>query len=322
MLPTYFIRFDLWRGDLAVMEMQVRFALRHGMGLEAGVRSKQDLALLNECLGQFPGIRDVVVHIRRGQEYEFYLSDDDPGRNREYVRTAVALFNVLPGTACIVHDETDPHARTLSPSRMEAYIGSCRALDPALAQLGKRLYVEFSARLPTPDYLRLMAGIRAGGVAHVGACIDTGHVYYYFRKKVGQSRGKAVESLGRFVGNVRKTGVPVVFHVHDCEPGYSHPRYHVSDHLPVGEGEIGPEGFGRIAGHLAGAAVTLEILPFTDPAGAALTREEVRLLAGYAAAHDIEERREIHDGKIIKRTLEAMAESRQALDRIIAGSQD
>lgn len=319
-VPAYFIRFDLRGGDRAIMEMQARFALRHGMGLEAGIRSKQDLMILNEFLGQLPGTPDLAVHIRRGREYDFYLSDDDAGRNREYVRAALALFEVLPGTACIVHDETDPHARTLSPSRMEAYIDSCRALDPQLARLGKRLYVEFSGSLHAPDYLRLMEGIRAGGVENVGACIDTGHVYYYFRKKRGQSRGQAVESLGRFIGEVRATGVPVTFHVHDCEPGYSHPRYHVSDHLPVGEGEIGRDGFSRIAGYLAGAAVTIEILPPIDPQGAALTGEEVRHLAAYAEAHGIRERREMQEGRIMKRTLAAMAESRRILDGIIAGS--
>ncbi|QYZ78397.1 sugar phosphate isomerase/epimerase [Methanofollis formosanus] len=317
-MPDYFIRFDLRGGDEALMEMQARFACRHRMGLEVGIRSRRDLETLKNFLAGLPRAPEVSIHLRRGKEFDFYFSDDDPGRNRHSIEAAVALLDLLPGTAVIVHDETDPHAGTLSASRLEAYAGACRAIDPHLRRHGKILYVEFSGRLVPRDYIGLMEAVRATGAESVGACVDTGHLYYYFRKKVRQRRGKAVESMSRFIGEVRATGVPVAYHVHDCTPESPHPRSHVSDHRPVGEGEIGLGGFRRIAGYLAGERVTLEILPFPDPGRTVLTDEEVTLLTGYAAAHGTDEGRELRDGRIMKRTLEAMAESRRVLDALIA----
>ncbi|QSZ66486.1 hypothetical protein RJ40_02705 [Methanofollis aquaemaris] len=303
---------------MALMKMQVRCACRHRMGLEVGIRSQRDLEILKNFLAGLPRVPEVSIHIRRGKDFEFYFSDDEPCRNKQYVDAAVSLLDALPGISVVVHDESDPHARTLSASGMEAYAGACRAIDPSLMRRGKILYVEFSGRLVPRDYIGLMESIRATGIGSVGACIDTGHVYYYYRKKVGQRRGKAVESMSRFIGEVRATGVPVSYHVHDCTPESPHPRYHVFDHRPVGEGEIGLGGFRRIAGYLAGEKVTLEILPLPDPGKNALTDEEVGLLTGYAASHGIDEGRELRNGRIMKRTLEAMVESRRILDDLLA----
>lgn len=142
----------------------------------------------------------------------------------------------------------------------------------------------------------------------------------YISKNTPEERGKAVESRGRFIGEVRATGVPVAFHVHDCEPGYSPPRYHVSDHLPVGE--IGTGGFRRIAGYLARSAGTLEVLPVADPQGAVLTARRCASLPNMQPPRGIRERQEMYDGRVMTHTLAAMAESRRILDRVIADSQD
>jgi sugar phosphate isomerase/epimerase len=316
-MPKFFLRFDRWGGNEAIMAMQVRYAVEHSLGLELNVHSFGDLESLRRILKETADDLPLGVHIRRGKELDLYFSDDRPEQNAHHVVAAAAFFLRSPGIAHIVHDETDPHARTLSDSRMRASLAAYKQLEPLLADLGKMLYIEFSCSLSVSSYRHLMERIRDAGLLRVGSCIDTGHVYYHFRRQEGQSRDGAVDSLRTFIQDIRSMGVAVYYHVHDCDPNRPHPWYHVADHKPIGDGEIGVEGFRSIAGLLKGSSVTLELLPLVDYDRTTLAEAELRMLIGYAGKHRIDEAREVRDGKIMKRTLEAMLESKGILEDLI-----
>ena len=311
------MKFYLWHGNTAIAEMQGRGACENGLGLELNIHSYEALEKAEEVLKNSPCTPELSVHIRRGKELSFYFTDDDPVRNRRYVGAALEFFKRSPGDAFIIHDETDPHARTLSKSRLESSVEAFRQMDSRLGELGKTLHVEFSTRLHAEPYLDLMWAMRDAGLKNVGSCIDTGHVYYYFRRRKAYSRDRAVACLKAFIMEVKATGLPLYFHVHDCDPENPHPKYHVSDHKKIGSGEIGIEGFGQITGFLRNEKVNLELLPSADCEGTSLAEEESRRLAEYAGKHGLDPREQLKDGRIIKKTLQDIVESKKIIEDIL-----
>jgi len=277
------MKFDLWHGNTAIAEMQVRGACENRFGLELNINSYEALDKAEKILENAPCAPDLSVHIRRGKELSFYFTDDDPVRNRSYVDSALEFITRSPGDAFIIHDETDPHARTLSNSRLESSVEAFRQMDSRLGEFGKTLHVEFNTRLHSEYYLDLIWAIRDSGLENVGSCIDTGHVYYYFRRRKAYSRDRALACLKAFIMEVKATGLPLYFHVHDCDPENPHPKYHVADHKKIGAGEIGLEGFKQIAEFLANERVNLELLPSADYEGTSLAEEETRRLLEYAS---------------------------------------
>lgn len=117
----------------------------------------------------------------------------------------------------MIHDKTDPNDVILSETRLDSYIDAFKQLDLQLQKLNKTLFIEFSTALGRKYYLNLMEQVLGTGLKQIGSCIGISHVYYFFRRKKGYTRDKAVESLKRFIIDTTNTGVPIYYHVHDCD---------------------------------------------------------------------------------------------------------
>ena len=314
---NYFMRFDFWGGNIPIIKMQLEKALQKNIGLELNISSYKQLNDVIHFLKSVHDVQNINVHIPRGGEFSFYFSDDNPKRNRIYVESTTEFFIRSPGRGHVIHDETDPHAETLSESRLNSYIDAFKQLDIQLQKLNKTLYIEFSTALDSKHYLNLMEQISGTGLKLIGSCIDRGHVYYFFRRKKGYTRDKSIESLKQFIIDVKKTGLPMYYHVHDCDPHNPHPWYGVADHKKTGDGEIGIDGFREIISLLKDENLNLEVLPVSDYQKTNLTDEEIQNLINYAVEHNIDTEKQIKDGKIIKQTLEDIVESKNILENLV-----
>lgn len=314
---NYFMRFDCWGGNHPIINMQLEKAILNSIGLELNIYSykQQDEAVY--LLKSVNNLLDYNVHIRKSKELDFYFSDDIPERNKKYVESAVAFLTGTTDTGYIVHDETDPYLTTLSDSRLNSYINALKQIEPYLKNLNNKLYIEFSNTLEINYYLKLIRQISQTNMEQIGSCIDIGHVYYFYRVKQGYTKNESIEKLKQFIVDVNNTGVPMYYHVHDCDPYNPHPWYGVADHKCIGDGEIGIDGFRKIIPLLENENLNLEILPVSDYHNAILTECETKKLIAYAKKHNLDAEKQIKDGKIIKQTLDDIVKSRNILDGLV-----
>jgi hypothetical protein len=229
-------------GDDCLLELARRRFQQAGLGTEvhAGTPEQLDAILKFRPADAAP----VVVHLPR----DFSLTDvHSQGRILDLATRYAGQVHGL-----VLHDHPELTARP------QEYLNAALEMESWLEKLDPcpLLFIEYATGLEPATFAAFFKSIR--DLAHVSACIDTGHVGIhqaraaYARIHPGQdvcalksqpdnlpsvlpemeaAVAAAPATLLELIASLGALGKPVHFHLHDCHPLSTFSPFGVSDHL-------------------------------------------------------------------------------------------
>jgi hypothetical protein len=199
-----------------------------------------------------------MVHLPR--HWDVFAAHD----RQQMVDMALALAGRARGL--VLHDREDWFRRR---AELVAVLGE---LDGRLAAREQTpiVFVEYAAGLELDDFASLVEDVQA--LAHVSACIDTGHVTVFTARRrlsqlfpevnpdepatladlphdrlvsaAGAAEGQAREALFGFAARLGRLGKTMHVHLHDGHLFSRWSIFPVSDHTPIGV-DAGPSKYGH-----------------------------------------------------------------------------
>lgn len=215
--------------DFSAIELLAFEGERHSGGPLAGFAFAERPAEAWHALAEkLEGYERISAH---APFIQTYLLSANAGVAREafrQVRCTIEGMAAVGGTVCTVHLNTPPFRTT--HDCWEESVDVLRRLGDLGARHGVILAMETGYPANVEEYCGL---IEAADHAHVGACIDVGHIFHYYpRDLFGTDEGVRTHNdiLERIV---RRLGAKVaILHLHDNRP------HDFRDHRAPGRGII------------------------------------------------------------------------------------